>query len=195
MGTHPRAAGGPGDPAESPELFREYAAPFRRGGEGAGLHPAGCGGAGLLQSGCKGLWAKPAAPRHALRGSEAACVHGLGARTAYRGGQPVPDAECTLSQTAGPDTDVIAFDSLIVALFEVDCRQGSTSVAWDSISARLAVTAFDTAYARYAKEVLDSRSREAIRAPRASAGIQGVLGLFGGAAAATRDVMLISLPD
>ena len=28
MGTHRRAAGGPGDPAESPELFQEYAAPF-----------------------------------------------------------------------------------------------------------------------------------------------------------------------
>jgi hypothetical protein len=119
----------------------------------------------------------------------------LGAGTVFRSSQSVPGAQCTLLQTAGADTDVIARDSLIVALFEVTCRQGGTFVARDSISARLGVTAFDTAYARYAKEVLDSRSREAIRAPRASAGIQGVLGLFGGAAAATRDVMLISLPD
>lgn len=118
----------------------------------------------------------------------------LGAGTVFRGGQRVSGAQCTLLQTPGADTDVIARDSLVFALFEVDCRQGGTFVAWDSISARLGVTAFDTAYARYADGVLNSR-REAVRAPRASAGIQGVLGLFAGAAAATRDVMLIALPD
>ncbi len=119
----------------------------------------------------------------------------LGAGTVFRGGQRVSGAQCTLLQTGGAERDVIAFDSLTLALFEVSCRQGGNFVAWDSIHARLAVTAFDSAYARYADEVLDSRRREAVRAPRVSAGIQGVLGLFAGAAAATRDVMLIALPD
>jgi hypothetical protein len=119
----------------------------------------------------------------------------LGAGTVFRGGQRVPGAQCMLRQTGGAERDVIAFDSLTLALFEVSCRQGGNFVAWDSIQARLAVTAFDSAYARYADEVLDSRRREAVRAPRVSAGIQGVLGLFAGAAAATRDVMLIALPD
>jgi hypothetical protein len=118
----------------------------------------------------------------------------LGAGTVFRGGQRVSGAQCFLIQTGGAERDVIALDSLTLALFEVSCRQGGNFLAWDSIHARLAVTAFDTAYARYADGVLNSR-REAIRAPQVSAGIQGVLGVFAGAAAATRDVMLIAVPD
>jgi hypothetical protein len=79
-------------------------------------------------------------------------------------------------------------DSIDHRILAAYCARGSEMVSWDSVVVRLVVTAYDTAYARYVGEVI---SNESVRRSRASAGVQGALGVFAGAASAERRLVLV----
>lgn len=89
----------------------------------------------------------------------------------------------------GPqNSDVSEQESIVLHVQEIRCSHANSEVRWDSLSARILVTGYDTAYARYATEILKA---EAVRLGSAAAGIEGVLGVFGGAAIATRRIILV----
>jgi hypothetical protein len=68
------------------------------------------------------------------------------------------------------------------------CLRDGAPVPWDSFPAAVRVTAYDTAYARYAREVLTSGW---VPVGRASAGVEGALGVFAGAAAVERPIHIV----
>jgi hypothetical protein len=105
----------------------------------------------------------------------------------FREGRPLAGVECRLQQGPLPE-DLVQIDSVTHQVVNAFCRRGSVQVEWDSISAQLVVTAYDTAYARYAREVA---SAGAVRRNRASAGIEGAFGVFGGAASSERRLVLV----
>jgi hypothetical protein len=110
----------------------------------------------------------------------------LGVDAVYRGGTRVSGAGCTLRTPVG--FDVGMQDSSTVRVYEMACTEGNVPVRWDSVIARLAVTAYDTAYARYAKEVLEGTS---VRWSHSSAGLTGARGVFAGSASAERRLILV----
>lgn len=79
-------------------------------------------------------------------------------------------------------------DSATVRLLGVGCSDRGQPVALDSIPARLLLTAYDTAYARYVAQVVD---RNSVLQGRASAGVEGALGVFAGAASAERRAVFV----
>ncbi len=82
-------------------------------------------------------------------------------------------------------------DELSWGIFSTVCSRGAAVIPWDSIHARVKVTAFDTTYSRYARQVqFDPASRPA----RGSAGMEGAYGVFASLATASRDVTFVSLP-
>jgi hypothetical protein len=74
-------------------------------------------------------------------------------------------------------------------IFAVECLRDGIPERWDSLEARVLVTAFDTAYARYAAQVI---GQESILRSHAAAGLSGAYGVFAGAAAAERRLVLIN---
>ena len=125
-------------------------------------------------------WTSPAGP-----GRVVSC---LGTGAVYRLGVRQEGATCRLQVSVSPTEDLPRGDSASIALYPPECSTLQGPVAWDSIQARLSVTAYDTSYARYAREVL---STESIRRDRAAAGITGALGVFAAVAATERSVVLL----
>lgn len=76
-------------------------------------------------------------------------------------------------------------NSVVVRINRVSCSERGRPVARDAVPARLVLTAYDTAYARYAAETLD---RGSVLGSRASVGLTGALGLFAGAASSERRI-------
>jgi hypothetical protein len=74
-------------------------------------------------------------------------------------------------------------------IFAVGCMRDGTPERWDSLEARVLVTAFDTAYARYAAQVI---GQESILRSHAAAGLSGAYGVFAGAATAERRLLLVN---
>lgn len=115
---------------------------------------------------------------------------GLVTSAVFWQGRRLAGAACIVS--AGfPEEDHTSADSLVYSIGQVGCQRGSEPVQWDSLAVRLVVTAYDTAYARYAAEVLSNGS---VRGGRASAGIQGAFGVFAGAASDERHLVLHRTP-
>lgn len=90
---------------------------------------------------------------------------------------------------------VSSTDSLHLRIFTpLRCRKGTDGqpirAQPDSAMAQLRVVAYDSAYARFA----DVKFNETVRHTRASAGVQGAFGVFGSAATATREIVLIPEP-
>lgn len=109
--------------------------------------------------------------------------------TVYRDGQAVDDAQCRFFPPNPQAFEGAAETHTEFRIYEVSCGTNvSSEVHWDSIAARVVVTAFDTAYARYANTVF---GRESLLDSYASAGIRGALGVFGGAASSEREVILV----
>lgn len=79
-------------------------------------------------------------------------------------------------------------DSAVVRVRAVRCAVKGVPVRRDTVPARLLLTAFDTAYARYRAQVLDKQS---VLERRASAGVSGAVGVFAGAAASERRVVFV----
>jgi hypothetical protein len=80
---------------------------------------------------------------------------------------------------------VLGVDSVAIEARFVDCRKEQ---APPSLDAHLYLTAFDTTYTRYAKEM--RRGGSASRT-KAAAGVSGAIGVFAGAAAATVPITLV----
>jgi hypothetical protein len=109
---------------------------------------------------------------------------------AYRDGRPIARVVCHLQPGPLP-ADLVRTDSVTHQVVSASCSRGGEIVRWDSIATRLVVTAYDTAYARYAREVLSG----SVRTGRASAGVEGAFGLFAGAASAERRLTLVPATD
>lgn len=106
---------------------------------------------------------------------------------AYRDGRRLEGVECRLQQGPLPE-DLARIDSVTHQVVGAFCARGPDVAAWDSITAQLVLTAYDTAYARYAREVLSAGS---VRGSRASAGIEGAFGVFGAASSSERRLTLV----
>lgn len=110
----------------------------------------------------------------------------------YRAGAPITSARCQIDQSRGAvPWDVVPRDSLRLYFHDLVCTASGNSIPWDSARATLRVTAYDTAYLRYQNTTLRD---DASPANRASAGISGAVGVFGGAASAVRAVTLLPAP-
>ena len=112
---------------------------------------------------------------------------GVEPRAVYHQGYPLTGVTCVLEGGSSP-RDPAPSDSAVYSVSASYCRRGETPVPWDSVVARLVVTVYDSIYARYAREVL---STESVRRGRASAGLQGAVGVFAGAASAERRLVLL----
>lgn len=119
---------------------------------------------------------------------EAARVEvGIGGATAYRQDRRLMDVTCLVHGGSGAE-DHAMVDSLRYSVLSAECRRGQEPVQWDSIALRVLVTVYDSAYARYARDVLPESS---VRGGRASAGVRGAYGVFAGAASDERLVVLL----
>ena len=114
----------------------------------------------------------------------------------FAGGERVTGAECQLEYPRGL-TRPATSDTAVITIFNpVFCFRRSAPgtalpVEYDSLHARLLVTAYDTAYVRYAATIEDGGS---VQQRRFAAGVSGALGLFAGAATADRRITLVSGP-
>ena len=106
----------------------------------------------------------------------------------FRGGTRLAGSGCIPEAHLGL-TRGVRGRSTEIRLWDIDCYEGSQNVAWDSAHARVLVTAFDTAYARYLADT--APGRESVRWNRATAGVQGALGAFAAAATAAREITLV----
>ncbi len=127
-------------------------------------------------------WQTAAAPRVEIRMTEG---------RAYRGGQVLAGVRCLL-----PTWDVSAAvgrpsGSRRVAIQDVYCfdegQPPGTLVAWDSVAVAVVVTAYDPAYAEFALH-----GRSTTRRPNAA--LQGAYGVFGSAASAAREIVIVPAP-
>lgn len=121
---------------------------------------------------------------------------GLATLTAFEDGRAAPDARCRIEHGSGIRRTPADPDTLRIRIINpIDCAQqvesGYRRVEWDSLHVRLLVAAYDTAYVRYVESLYDG---ETVARGRASAGVMGALGVFGGAATAERPVTLVSQP-
>lgn len=110
----------------------------------------------------------------------------------FRGGLPLADAHCRASYIPPPGSDVGARDTAQLTVFELLCFSGTTQepIPWDSISARVILTAFDSSYAHYVNAVA---GQKAVGRTDAAAGVLGVLGVFGSAARASESLLFVSV--
>jgi hypothetical protein len=106
---------------------------------------------------------------------------------AFRGGRALTDVQCSVRQGPLPD-ELVRADSVLHQVVSAFCSRGGEGVRWDSISVMMMVTAYDTTYARFAR---DAVSKESVRRERASAGLVGAYGVFAGAASAERRLTLV----
>lgn len=105
----------------------------------------------------------------------------------YREQGLVRGASCRIQVGHPPAGSLVRLDSVALYVFPPDCVVGPAPAVWDSITARLVLTAYDTAYARYVAEVHGG----SVRRSRARAGVSGALGVFGAAASAERKIVLV----
>lgn len=106
---------------------------------------------------------------------------------AFRDGRALTGVLCRVQQGPLPD-ELIESDSVLHQVVSAFCSRGGEGVRWDSISVVMMVTAYDTAYARFARDVV---SKESVRRGRATAGLDGAYGVFAGAASAERRLTLV----
>lgn len=112
-------------------------------------------------------------------------------------GMPGPGCQAMLRQEDEdfglPALDMTGRDSTVVWVYRVECFPSPVPDTADTpdevirLDARLTLTAFDSAYTRYARENL----RESTRIGDAAVGITGAIGVFGGAASATVPVVVV----
>lgn len=119
---------------------------------------------------------------------------GLRPVAAFEGGRQVQSAICDVDHPLGVVRDATRSDSVVVPIFGIACveRVDSTgrndrSVALDSLRVELLVTAYDTAYTRYAALL----GRGSAERSRASAGVSGAVGVFAGVASTRRTLVLV----
>lgn len=114
---------------------------------------------------------------------------------AFTNGRAIPGSSCAFQSTADPELDVGSARDVPVRVYEAACSDPASAspqpLHWDSLEATLAVAHYDTAYARYVREVTDA---EAVIRSHAAAGVHGALGLFAGSAPAKRTVMFVPAP-
>jgi hypothetical protein len=110
---------------------------------------------------------------------------GITAQPAASGAPPGMVCAVSAPRTASPGS----VGSTRLPIFAVECLRDGAPERWSSLEARVLVTAFDTAYARYAAQVI---GQESILRSHAAAGLTGAYGVFAGAAAAERRLLLVN---
>ena len=125
-------------------------------------------------------WQTAAAPRVVVR---------LGEGSAYRNGSRMPDVRCLLIESGDGEEAAVGQPSGSRRIFvqDVYCASPTVSpvVQWDSVVAEVAVTAFDSAYAEFALH------GESVSRTRPGAALQGAYGVFGSAATAKREIVVV----
>jgi len=110
----------------------------------------------------------------------------------FVGDRMIEGRNCDLEFAPGPETDVSGAQEVTVAVYRAECRDPASPTPeplhWDSVEVRVAAANYDTAYARYVREVTGA---ESVRRNHAAAGVRGALGLFAGAAPAARTVVFV----
>lgn len=114
------------------------------------------------------------------------------AQRVFVGNRIIPGRNCDLEFAPGPGTDVSGEQDVNVHVYRAECHDPASSTPeplhWDSVEVSVAVANYDSAYARYAREVTGA---ESVQRNRAAAGVHGALGLFAGAAPASRTIMFV----
>ncbi len=112
----------------------------------------------------------------------------------FRNGVRVPYARCGFetSTVASGRVDARATDSAFVGFQVLNCFEEPASgtlrpIEPDSIQARFVITAFDTAYTRYAEVI----SKDAVERRHLSVGVRGALGVFAGAATSEQRITVL----
>lgn len=110
----------------------------------------------------------------------------------FQGGARVPDGRCDFEPRFSPVRSTEPTDRGVVRVQLISCFAMTDSgeilpVAPDSVYAKLLLTAYDSAYVRYA-DVFD---RESAERDRISEGVTGALGVFAGAATAERRIIFL----
>lgn len=125
-------------------------------------------------------WQTAAAPRVVVR---------LGEGSAYRNGSRMPEVHCLLLQSGDPEEAAVGqpSGSRRIPVQDVYCASPTVSpvVQWDSVVAEVMVTAFDSAYAEFALH------GESVTRARQGAALQGAYGVFGSAATAKREIVIV----
>jgi hypothetical protein len=124
-------------------------------------------------------WQTAAAPRVVIR---------LGDGSAYHNGGRLPDVSCLLLQIGDPEEAAVGqpSGSRHIHVQNVYCASPTTSpVQWDSVVTEVMVTAFDSAYAEFALH------GESVSRARPGAALQGAYGVFGSAATAKREIVIV----
>jgi hypothetical protein len=116
----------------------------------------------------------------------------------YRDDHAIENARCEVRQGPSPDDDLAPAPSHQLLIFALDCAgpsPGTPPIRWDSLAATVVLTAFDTVYARYARDVAqsDPSHPRAVRPEYAGAGLTGAAGVF--AAATIRSVPIMFVPE
>lgn len=111
-----------------------------------------------------------------------------------RNGVRVPSARCDFetNSVVPRGVDARSTDSAFVGFQVLNCFEEPASgtlrpIEPDSIQARFVITAFDTAYTRYAEVI----SKDAVERRHLSVGVRGALGVFAGAATSEQRVTVL----
>jgi hypothetical protein len=125
-------------------------------------------------------------------GVEAVLLHMEAVDVFYRGGT-YPGSDCTLGfNVPGGFLGVLRSEKTLWSVPAVQCHGEATANSrFDSIRARVRVVGVDAAYASYAEALWEGST---IRDASASAGLTGAFGVFGSAAVAAAEIMLIRDP-
>jgi hypothetical protein len=119
---------------------------------------------------------------------------GIESLAVLRNGVRVPSASCGFETTSvvPRGVDARATDSAFVGFQVLNCFEEPASgtlrpIEPDSIQARFVITAFDTAYTRYAEVI----SKDAVERRHLSVGVRGALGVFAGAATSEQRITVL----
>jgi hypothetical protein len=124
-------------------------------------------------------WQTAAAPRVLVR---------VGEGSAYHGGNRLPGVRCVFPQLGEVEDAAIGqpSGSRRIDVLDVLCATPTASLAqWDSVVTEVMVTAFDSAYAEFALH------GESVTRARPGAALQGAYGVFGSAATAKREIVIV----
>jgi hypothetical protein len=124
-------------------------------------------------------WQTAASPRVLVR---------LGEGRAYRNGSRLPDVHCMVWESGDQAEAAVGqpSGSRLVRVQDVYCASPTVSpVQWDSVVTEVMVTAFDSAYAEFALH------GESVTRTRPGAALQGAYGVFGSAATAKREIVIV----
>lgn len=155
------------------------------------------GGRLVVDAGSNGTWVQARIGMEWSRAPDAESLDfWLVPVAAFAGGEEVPAAACAIGHDVELNRAWEASGTGEVRIFQIYCFSRPdpedpyrvVEVAWDSIAAVVQATAADSVYGRFMDSVM---SGDALRWPRAAAGLDGAVGYFGAVAVTEVPLLLI----